>query len=77
MPVRTDMLQILIKGVPSAEAAHQRIADHAKAVQDLARQPPQPIRVNVSPHGCGRCGNPYTEQGPDGTCTACADTLGV
>lgn len=70
---RLAILEILIKGVPDAAKAHQRIADYTERIRQLETQGPRPIFMLIGAEGCGRCGNPWAEQGDDGTCTACVD----
>lgn len=69
----TGILTTLVKGVPDAAEAHQRIAEFRRRVHEVRTAPPRPIRVPVGLVGCQRCGNPYTEPGLDGRCNACAD----
>lgn len=71
----TFILTTLIRGVPSAAEARTRLAEFQRKLHELRTAPPRPIFIPVGMFGCQRCGNPYTEPGPDGSCNACADTL--
>ena len=44
---RTMILTILVKGVPSATHAHQRIADHRERVREEMARPPRPVFVDI------------------------------